>query len=633
MLGSIRDRATGWIAGVIVGALIISFAFWGISFYFGGGGEVNVAKVNDADIDMQTYQRAFMNFRRQMQPILGNELTLEQEELLRQQTLQRLIDTEIINQVVKKNNLRVSQQQIASTIKNLELFQSEDGFDRYKYEMAIANLGMQPAFFEQQLRMDLLSEQLQAGLSESIFVTSDELERVLKMKNQTRDITYAILSIDKYVDVEDIPESEIESYYETNKNNYKQPEQIKIAYLELNVTELAEGIQATEEELRDYYQNNRDSYDVAEQRSVVKLSIKIDEETSEDDVKSARAVMETVLGMVNEGQDFEQIIENMKESSGKLEFSEHAFMTKGVMGDEIDEFLFSANENDTSGIIETKSGLNIVKVGEIRGGPKNNFENVAEQVENDYRIKQAELKFFEQADQLTTLAYEHPDSLEIAAEAIGQSVQNSDFFSRKNDNDDLTSNDRVIAAAFDQELINSGINSDAIDLGENHIAVIRVIEHKPAAIKTLETVREEVIADIKFNHAKEKLQDLGEDIISQLEDGINPEQVNTNMEINWFEETDVKRDAVGVNRSVLRTAFQMEVSKDSAAYEGYSMGSGDYAVIIVKNVKEGSLDDVAETASKAVDNDLRRIRGSSEWREFLNSVRESAEVRIFEENI
>ena len=33
MLATIRDKATGWIAGVIVGLLIISFAFWGVSFY------------------------------------------------------------------------------------------------------------------------------------------------------------------------------------------------------------------------------------------------------------------------------------------------------------------------------------------------------------------------------------------------------------------------------------------------------------------------------------------------------------------------------------------------------------------------------------------------------------------------
>ncbi len=82
MLGSIRDKATGWIAGIIVGALIISFAFWGISSYFGGG-EVYVASVNGSEIKYQAFQRAFYTLRQQMQKVLGGDaLSLEEEEFV-----------------------------------------------------------------------------------------------------------------------------------------------------------------------------------------------------------------------------------------------------------------------------------------------------------------------------------------------------------------------------------------------------------------------------------------------------------------------------------------------------------------------------------------------------------------------
>ena len=76
-----------------------------------------------------------------------------------------------------------------------------------------------------------------------------------------------------------------------------------------------------------------------------------------------------------------------------------------------------------SEIIETEKGLNIVKVGEIRGGPKNVYENSARsKLNKTIKSHQAELLFFEMSDQLTTLAYEHPDTLEIAAEAIEQQI-------------------------------------------------------------------------------------------------------------------------------------------------------------------------------------------------------------------
>lgn len=634
MLGQIRDRATGWIAGVIVGALIISFAFWGVSFYFGGDGQANVATVNDTNIDLQTYQRAFSNLRRQMQQIFGDEISLEEEELIRQQTLQRLVDTEIINQIVRENNFQITDQQVAATITNLELFQDEEGFDRNKYEQGIASLGMAPAYFEQQLRMDLLAEQLQAGLTETLFVTKEELNDVLRMKNQVRDITYAIISIEDYKDEIEVSENDIQAYYDENKQRYASPEMVRIAYIDIDVEKIAENVKFTEQDLRDYYQNNKDQYDVAEQRSVTRLIAKTGEEATEDDIEAARAVIEQAMAMVNDGKTFEEIVQIFSEEGrGGLEFSENAFMTPGIMGDEIDEFLFGNDEGSVSDIIETESGLNIVKVGEIRGGPKNVFERVAEQIENDYRRNQAELQYFELADQVATLAYEHPATLEIAAEETGLEVIESDFFSRNNDNEDITGNDRIITESFKQERIDSGLNSDSIELDVNHTVIIRVTEHKPAAIQPLEDVREEIIADIKQDRAEEKVADVGEAIIAQLEAGTAPEEVQVSKEIKWNNAEGAKRDTTGVTRSVLRAAFQINKPANVPGLKGYSLGSGDYAVVMVTAVEDGDVEEVAETTEKATVNDMLRLRGTAEWREFLDTARDGAKIKIFEDNI
>ncbi|MEM6999056.1 MAG: peptidyl-prolyl cis-trans isomerase [Pseudomonadota bacterium] len=383
-----------------------------------------------------------------------------------------------------------------------------------------------------------------------------------------------------------------------------------------------------------YYENNKDTYDVEEQRSVNKLFVKVEEDADEAAINKSRAAIEKALGMVNTGMGFEEVLASFTEEGiGALEFSEHTFMTKGVMGDEIDEFLFSADENDISGVIESEKGLNIVKVGEIRGGPKNVFERVAEQVEFDYKQNQAELEYFEMSDQLTTLAYEQPDSLDAAAEAIEVTVEESDYFNRFNKNDDVTSNDRLIAASFNQELIDSGINSDAIELGENHIVVFRVLDYKPASIKPIEDVREDVIADIKQENAEEMLVGIGQDIIQQVSDGLAPEEVATDIDVKWNNEEDVKRDATSVNRSVLRKAFQLTPVNDQPAVDGYQLGSGDYAVVVVTAVNQGTLDNLEDEDSRKVDLLLRRVKSTAEWREFLSNVREQANVTIFEENI
>lgn len=645
MLGSIRDKATGWIAGIIVGALIISFAFWGISSYFGGG-EVYVATVNGSKIKYQAFQRAFYSLRQQMQKALGGDaLTLEEEEFVKEQTLHKLVDTELVNQIIKDNGLRVTNNKVVETIKNLEFFKGDKGFDRSKYERAVGSMGMDPFFFETQLRMDLLSEQLQAGLSDSLFVLDSELQNVLKLKAQTRDLTYTTLNLKSFIDeTSDVSDSEIEAFYKANPEKFADPEKVKIAYLELDAKELANSIETDEESLRAYYSDNKDKYDVAEQRSVTKLFVKTAEEdadkklieSSEEEKVKAKTVIDSALQMVKEGKSFEEVLEEFtKEGKGALQFSEHAFMSKGILEKEVDDFLFNSDEGAVSDVIETKKGFNIVKTGEIRGGPKNVFETVAEQVKHDYKQAQAELQFFELADQLTNLSYEHSGTLEVAAEAIGKEVVETDFFSRDSASEGLLSKPQVISSSFNEELISSGLNSDAIELSDNHIVVLRVLEHKTAKTKPLLDVREEVIAAVRHEKAAEKISEISDAIVKQLESGVSTDAISTDVKLEWASVEKTKRDNVEVNRSVLRNAFKAGIPSDKPIVTSTRLGSGDYSIIIVTAVYDGEIaeGEESESISIATENELKRTRGTNEWQQFLKNAKSNADIKLFKENI
>ncbi len=90
--------------------------------------------------------------------------------------------------------------------------------------------------------------------------------------------------------------------------------------------------------------------------------------------------------------------------------------------------------------------------------------------------KSQDIRIFELADQLTTLSYEHSDSLEIAAEAIESEIMETDFFSRNSETEGVLSKPQIISSSFNAELISSGQNSDAIELSDNHIVVLKVLE-------------------------------------------------------------------------------------------------------------------------------------------------------------
>ena len=631
MLAIIRDKATGWIAAVIIGLLVISFAFWGVSFYSGQAGELNVAKVNDVDISFQSFQRSFSQLRKQMQSVLGDSLSLEEDALIKNQTIEKLIESELINQLVIDSGLNITNEKLVESIKNIEFFRNEEGFDRIKYERSINSIGMASSIFEAQLRMDLLSEQLQAGFFETTFILEPELENILRLESQSRDITYTILSLPSFIQDGEISDSDIDTFYQANPNLFTEPEQVKVAYLELNIKELAKDIETNEEVLRNFYNDNKGDYDVVEQRSVRKLFVKTGEKATNENKTKAEAVITSALELVNEGKDFEEIVE---QSTGEtLEFSEHIFMSKGIMGKEIDEFLFNSEEGAVSKVIETKEGFNIVKVVEIRGGSENKYENSAQKVKEDYKNKQAELQFFELSDQLTTLSYENSDNLEIAADAIGKEIINTDYFARDNDLEGLLSDPLIISKSFDPELIRSRNNSDAIELSDNHIVVLRVIEHKKPAAKPLEDVRDEVIASIRLKLAREKINETGDRIVAELKSGVNPESVISHSGIEWTTTEKVKRDDMFINRAILRSIFEAgKPNSDEPIITSQRLGSGDYAIIVILNAYDETLE-VDEELKKTTDLKLRRILSTNEWQDLLRDVRNNTNIRIFNENI
>ena len=631
MLAIIRDKATGWVAGVIIGLLVLSFAFWGVSFYSGQAGKLNVAKVNDVDISFQSFQRSFSQLRKQMQSVLGDSLSLEEDTLIKNQTIEKLIESELINQLVIDSGLNITNEKLVESIKNIEFFRNEEGFYRIKYERSINSIGMASSIFEAQLRMDLLSEQLRAGFFETTFILEPELENILRLESQSRDITYTILSLPSFIEDGEISDSDIDTFYQANPNLFTQPEQVKVAYLELNIKELAKDIETNEEVLRNFYNDNKGDYDVVEQRSVRKLFVKTGEKATNENKTKAEAVITSALELVNEGKYFEEII---KQSAGEtLEFSEHIFMSKGIMGKEIDEFLFNSEEGAVSKVIETKEGFNIVKVIEIKGGSENKYENSAQKVKEDYKNKQAELQFFELSDQLTTLSYENSDNLEIAADAIGKEIINTDYFARDNDLEGLLSDPLIISKSFDPELIRSRNNSDVIELSDNHIVVLRVIEHKKPAAKPLEDVRDEVIASIRLKLAREKINETGDRIVAELKSGVNPESVISHSGIEWTTTEKVKRDDMFINRAILRSIFEAgKPNSDEPIITSQRLGSGDYAIIVILNAYDETLE-VDEELKKITDLKLRRMLSTNEWQDLLRDARNNTNIRIFNENI
>ncbi|MEE9551837.1 MAG: peptidyl-prolyl cis-trans isomerase, partial [Gammaproteobacteria bacterium] len=349
------------------------------------------------------------------------------------------------------------------------------------------------------------------------------------------------------------------------------------------------------------------------------------------EINEARTKAESLKALIDSGKTFKKIAEEHSEDPGpEMQVSEHGFVNKGVLPSEADEALFSLQQGEISEIIQSKLGLHIIEVREIVGGKANTFENAKDDAEKNFRLVRAEEHFFDLADQLATLAYEHLDTLDVASEAIGINIQESEFFSRSSAKEGIIADAKIISASFSSDVINSGNNSEVLELSDNRLVVLRVIEHIPNSVKPLEDVKEQVTSDIRFMQASSMQQKLGQEILVQLREGKAFDQIAAEKNIAWKEAPAVTRGDVSVNRAILRTAFRLGKPQGQPVVGAAVLGTGDYAVVAVTNVEDPDVfgKDIEDTKQQ-----LEKQRANYDWGEMLDELRNGADIEIFADRI
>lgn len=152
MLQSIRDRSRSWGAKIIIGAVVVTMALFGVESLVGllGNSGDEVAQVNDEPI---TRQQLELEVQR---AIRSGQVPPDQERALRAEMLDMLITERLLTQYAEAGGLYVSEQQLDQLIVTLPEFQDQEGrFDRELFRNRLASAGFTPLSFRQQLAVDL----------------------------------------------------------------------------------------------------------------------------------------------------------------------------------------------------------------------------------------------------------------------------------------------------------------------------------------------------------------------------------------------------------------------------------------------------------------------------------------------
>lgn len=633
MLNFIRERAQGWIAWVIVGLLIIPFALWGINQYFGNDGKLVAATVNGAEISQRDFQQAFYEQRGRMQQMLGGQYDAQLfDPQIKQRVSNELIDRELLLQNADSMGYRVSDQTVVATIQGIDAFREAGVFSSTLYQQQVQAQGQSPASFERYVKRLITSGQLPDGLASTVLITDAELDATIKLEEQKRDFQYLVLKAENYKDSSVASDEAIKDYYEQHADRFMTTEKVRVEYVELSAASLQKSEkEPSDDELREFYKANSSQFKVPEERRASHILIKLKEGADESAVTAARQKAEDLIAKIKAGESFESLAKKNSDDPGSAELGgDLGYFGRGTMEPDFDSAVFSLKKDEISEPVLTSFGYHIIKLTGIRAEESKPFADVRDEILAQFKKDEAERRYFDLAEKLTNMAYETPDSLSGVADTLHLELKQSPFFARRGGTG-IFANPRVTTLAFSDDVLKQGFNSEPIELGENHVVVLRLLEHQKASRKPLAEVKTQVMQTLIEDKARESVKAAGEKVVQQLAAGESAETILKGQSVAWKSAGEIARKTkdAKINQAIIKQAFKLQhPTAASQTYGGILLSSGDYAVIRLKKVTDGDPAALDKAARETLKKRLAGEQGANAQTHLLEALRANAKIIV-----
>ena len=620
MLQDIRDNSQGLISKIIIGVIIAVFALFGVS-YLGVGfttvpevAEVNGQEISEAQLQANTQQ--FLNS-------IGAGIDSIDQDLLEQIALNQLIEEIILRQSAEEASMVISSNEIDRQILETESFQIAGVFDPDMAVRTLAGQGYSVASYREFLRQQLVLSQIANAYSSSNFVTEAELNRLAELSGQTRDFRYISVILGARTVGEAISDDQMAAYYESNKEDFIDEESLVVRYVILDKDEISEEIEVDEIELKAQYESEREEYEGSSEKRAAHILFEAGVDLTEAAALTlARETQQRIL----EGEDFEALaLELSSDIVSAEEGGDIGYTDGSAFPSEIEEALEILALNEVSDPIITEFGVHLVKLTEDTENFFQPYEEVVDRIERDKKRAEIELIYAERLQDLSNLAFETGDLLTISEE-LNLPVLQSEPIGRSGGST-IFSNQELIAAAFSDEVLMDGNNSDVVELGTGQAVVLRIQEFNEAAVPTLEEVEPEIAVIIRTEMEREEVQKVGKNLLDAAEKGEGLDELLLANELEWIVEDGIERNSFTVNREIVTKAFAMPRPTALPELTTITLDNGTFVLLELNQVNSGAVDSLEQDELDALTETVASGLGSSDFEAFLNNLRSNADIQ------
>ena len=402
MMRYMREN-TKVILWIVVGAFVLTiFAVWGLDLQTGRGqgarGSTVIGRVNGVAITAQTFRQAYADLRqRYRDATTGGELGPVQQDLLRDQAWETLVNNILTRQEIERLGLEATDEEVLAFVRNSpppevqQFFLDENGnFDFTRYQQVISDPGTDPRFLaglEADARQRIPLLKLNEILAAQVHVGEWEVRREWQARH-----TRMLAEFVRFPFVDD-----------------SRPEPVP-----------------TDEQLRAYFDAHREDFRQPEQAIVRWVLVPL--EPTPTDREDVRYTVESIRDQIEAGEAFEDMAKTYSEAFTARVGGDAGFVRRGQRPDAVIDALAGLSPGQVSEPIATDDGMYLVQLVEKR----------TTDGEPEYHVREIFVKLrpgSATVDSVNTLAAQirdeaARDGLEAAAAAHGLRAVTSAPFAR-----------------------------------------------------------------------------------------------------------------------------------------------------------------------------------------------------------
>ena len=624
VIGTIRENLTGTLSKIIVACIAVTFAMffgWGTMF---SNSDVNVVvSVNEKKIDLYDLDLEMARVQSILLQRFDDPNFQIEEEDLKSLAMNSLVTEALIVDYLKENNVVISSSTAYKLLSKNEIFLEEGRLSLAKVETYARQNGFLPGKYIQSIRDDVAVNYWRSGLSNSSFLTTQELKKNIELANQTRNITFT--KLDKVKAQEDIliNEEDVTEFYQNNSSLFQSPEKAKIKYVEINLKSIESEVSVTNEEIKREYQDYLATFDDTARRSVSHLMINID---GSRDEQASIILANKLRDEINKGTKFEDLVkeysddEGTKNSGGSLGVSDGSSFPE-----EFELAIRDMQEGEISEAVILESSVHILKLNEVQTPVADDFESKKKEIQQNLIEQISVSNYIDMLDMASESLFLNED-VDGLAKDLGLKVITKDYFSIE-DSEGIFKESKLQKVIFEDPSIKEGAISDLIEINDQYALILEVEDFKDVEVKEFKEVKEEAEALLLTRLLESKMESIKQDILTQLQSGRSFEEVSANKGLKIESYKSLTRSSSLFTQTTLREIFNEPKVNAGKTYSSAPMSNGDILIFRLDEVGTASAQSSSED-EEAFKNFFLEERSESEITDLQIGMQENASIFI-----